>query len=381
MANITKRGNAYRIRVSCGYGTDGKQRMSAKTWVPPDGMTAKQAEKEALRQAVLFEDACKGGASFTSVKLGTFMEQWFEEYAKIKLKEQTIRGYKCAQKRVAAELGHMRIDKIMTRDIQKFVGTLVGEKLSAKSVKNHISFISTVFSYAKKMKMVSENPCKDVTLPKNDSKRRGMYTQEEAQQFIKLLMSEPEDSFQYIICYILAIYTGFRRGELLGLEWKDFNDGLVSVRQAAYYSPAKGNYTDKPKTKSSMQTQKLPNEIWQLLQKYRSYQAHYASSLGDKWVDTDRLFTAWNGETINCNAPLIFLKRFCSRHGLRQVTLHSFRHLYASLLINAGLDVKTVQSSLRHTSATTTLDIYAHEFQTAQARASKAVADALNLKI
>jgi integrase len=59
------------------------------------------------------------------------------------------------------------------------------------------------------------------------------------------------------------------------------------------------------------------------------------------------------------------------------VTLHSFRHLNASLLINAGLDVKTVQAALGHANASTTMNIYAHEFQTAQARACEAVSNAL----
>jgi hypothetical protein len=148
MANITKRGNAYNIRVSCGYGMAGKQRISSITWRIPDGMTAKQAEKEAQRQAVLFEVACEGGASFTAVKFWVFMDQWFQEYAQIKLKEQTIRSYKCAKKRVATELGHMRIDKITTRDIQRFIGKLFtterGDKkgitLSGKTVKNYVSF-------------------------------------------------------------------------------------------------------------------------------------------------------------------------------------------------------------------------------------------------
>jgi hypothetical protein len=121
-----------------------------------------------------------------------------------------------------------------------------------------------------------------------------MFTLEEAQEFLDLLLAEVlyngKYSCRYAVLFILAIYTGFRRGELLGLEWKDFNNGLVSVRRAAYYSPAKGNYTDTPKTSASFQTQRLPTPVWQLVQAYRVFQEEYASSLGSKWVSTDRLF-------------------------------------------------------------------------------------------
>ena len=124
---------------------------------------------------------------------------------------------------------------------------------------------------------------------------------------------------------------------------------------------------------------KLPGEVLALLTRYCDHQIAYAVTLGDKWQDTDRLFTAWDGSSMYTNAPERFYKEFCAKHGLRVVTLHSFRHLNASMLINAGLDGKTVQAALGHAHATTTMNVYAHEFQTAQARASEAVSNALQL--
>jgi integrase len=81
------------------------------------------------------------------------------------------------------------------------------------------------------------------------------------------------------------------------------------------------------------------------------------------------------------NAPERYFKKLCEQNGLPRVSLHSLRHLNASLLISAGLDVKTVQASLGHSSATTTLDSYAHEFQMAQAITSAAVTNALERTI
>ena len=89
MASIEKRGNSYRIKVSCGYKADGTQVFQRMTWTPDEKMTAKQIEKEVQRQAVLFEEDCKRGQIVSAVKFETFAEEWFEEYAKLNLKSTT----------------------------------------------------------------------------------------------------------------------------------------------------------------------------------------------------------------------------------------------------------------------------------------------------
>ena len=383
MASTRRRGNSYLLRVCNGYTVDGKQMDSTKTWRIPEGMSEKAAEKEAMRQAVLFEEECRGGAVTSAVKFDSFFTQWFDEYAKIKIKASTMRTYRWLEVRIRKEIGHLRIDKIATRDIQRLVTKLHNEKQSTKTIKHYVSLISTVFRYAIKNQLVSKNPCTGVDFPRNDSKEREMLTIPEVQQLFTLLQEEPAENMQYVVGMTLLAYLGLRRGELLGLEWKDcdLNNGIVSVRRAAYQSKAMGHYTDTPKSKTSIRTLKLPDEALALLNRYREHQRAYAVSLGDKWHNTDRLFTAWDGSYLHPNMPEDFYKRFCAKHGLRVVTLHSFRHLNASMLINAGLDVKTVQAAMGHSSATTTINIYAHQFQTAQARACEAVSNALQLNL
>ena len=91
MANITKRGDGYRIKVSCGYDARGKQIIQSMTWKPEPGMTEKQIEKELNRQAVLFEEECMKGNVVTAVKFETWARKWFSEYAALKLKERVSR--------------------------------------------------------------------------------------------------------------------------------------------------------------------------------------------------------------------------------------------------------------------------------------------------
>lgn len=74
------------IRVSCGYDTSGNQVIQITSWKPEPNMTARQAEKEVQKQAILFEEKCLKGQIAANVKFETFAEQWFEEYAKLNLR-------------------------------------------------------------------------------------------------------------------------------------------------------------------------------------------------------------------------------------------------------------------------------------------------------
>jgi integrase len=180
--------------------------------------------------------------------------------------------------------------------------------------------------------------------------------------------------------FTLAVYTGFRKGELLGLEWGDiYKTGVISVTRASYYTPERGIYTDTPKSANALRSLKLPQGVLDKMREYRLWQAGYAKTLGDKWHDSGRLFTAWNGLALSPNNPGEWLREYIDYNGLPKTTIHGFRHLNASLLINSGVDVKTVQACLGHSTAVTTLNIYAHSFQEQQVRAMDAVADAIKL--
>lgn len=390
MATIRKRGNSYQIRVSCGYDTSGNQVEHSMTWKPDPKMTEKQIQKELNKQAVMFEEACISGQISTVMKFQEFAEQWFKEYAEIRLKVQTIRAYHYMEKRVYKAIGHLRMDKITTHTIQKFIIQLTEEKkydkhgetsqcLSAKSIKNFVSFISTVFDYAVKQQMVSSNPCRNVTLPTIVQKERNVYTMEEVQHILELFETEKEKYPQFVMFFTLAVFTGLRRGELLGLEWKDFDwdNCLMDVRRNSLWTKEKGIYTDSPKTKGSIRMLKLPQELVTQLLEYKKWQDEHKASIGSKWIENDRLFTKWDGSMMNVNAPYKFLEAFCKRHKIRFCNVHGFRHFNASVMIQNGVDVKTVQACLGHNDANTTLNIYAHSFQEAQARAMTSVADCI----
>ena len=155
MATIRKRGNTYQIRVSCGYDSKGNQVIQTTSWKPEPNMTARQAEKEVQKQAMLFENKCLKGQITANVKFEDFAEQWFEEYAKLNLRNTSYAKMKQLPPRVYPAIGHLRIDKITGRHIQQFINDLAlngrnkknGKPLSQKTVIHHLNFISDVFGY------------------------------------------------------------------------------------------------------------------------------------------------------------------------------------------------------------------------------------------
>lgn len=387
MATITHRGNSYRIKVSCGYDINGKQIVQTKTWKPEEGMTTKQIEKEAQRQAVLFEESCKIGQITASVKFEAFAEQWFDEYAKLNLRNTSYERMRRITHRIYPIIGHMRMDKITSRHIQQLINELAlngknelnGNSLSRKTIIHHLSFVSVVFSYAVKMGMLSYNPCQNVSVPKGEAKEKEIYTLKEIAKVFEFLDKEDVPT-KYRAFFKLAVYSAFRRSELLGLEWKDidWNNNLISVKRTSNYVAGKGMYTDTTKTKKSQRTLKFADYVMEMLGKLKNEQDNEIEQLGDKWYYTDRIFVGWDGKPMNINTPYKWFRDFCIKNHLKFCDIHSLRHLDASLLINGGVDIVAVSGALGHSQVSTTGNIYSHMFQEARAKNSEVIAAALN---
>lgn len=380
MATIKKRGNSYLIRVSCGYDVNGRHKEQSMTWRPDEGMTKRQIEKELNRQAVMFEESVNHGFKTSAMKFQDLAEEWFENYAKNALRSTTYERMLQLTHRVYPAIGHLRIDKITARQLQGFVNSLAkeganektGNPLVPKTIRHNLSFISDVFSYAVRMDLVADNPCRKVTIPKGEVKEKPIYSQEEMAQLLTAINGEPT---KYRAFFFLIAYSGFRRSEMLGLEWKDvdFEHNIISVKRTSNYTSERGIYTDTTKTKRSKRVLKISPYIMDILKELKAEQDEEALRLGDKWVDTDRLFVKWDGSPMNNQTPYGWLKEFCEKNDMPFYGIHSFRHSAASALISAGLDVTTVSGALGHCNSGTTLNVYSHMFQTAQARVAQAM--------
>ncbi|WP_297240523.1 tyrosine-type recombinase/integrase [uncultured Flavonifractor sp.] len=389
MATVRKRegkkGVSYQIRASCGYDSRGKQIVRSETWRPAPGMTPAQIKRELERRKVALEtqELTISGA----VKFEDFAERWFKEVGEHTLRANTLDATRRRAARVYQGIGHIRLDKLTALHIQSLINNLqeeginktTGGGLAPSTIRGYMAFISIVLTYAAKIGVISSNPCSRVTLPASKHKEKEVYTIQEAQQLLDSLQGAPT---VWRVFFTLAIYGGFRRGELLGLEWPDIDlEGqTISIRRTSNYTKSKGMYTDTTKTVGSQRTVKMPLEVISLLRSWKAEQAQQRLILGQQWGAGDRVFTSDEGKAVATSSPREWLSRHCKRTGQRCLGIHVFRHLNASLLITGGADVRTVSAMLGHSNTSTTLDLYAHTFQEAQARASEAVADLLQAK-
>lgn len=385
MATIRKRGDSYQIRVSVGYDTKGNHKEQAMTWKPEPGMTQRQIEKELNRQAVMFEESVNHGFKTSAMKFQELAEEWFENYAKNALRSTTYERMLQLTHRVYPAIGHLRIDKITARHLQGFVNSLAkeganektGKPLAPKTIRHNLSFISDVFSYAVRMELISDNPCSKVVIPKGEVKEKQIYSQEEMELLLTRIMDEP---VKYKAFFFLIAYSGFRRSEMLSLEWKDidFQTGVIHIQRTSNYTKTNGIYTDTTKTESSVRFVKIPMEVIDVLLLYKEEQDEERIKLGSKWHDTDRLFVKYDGQPMNPQTPYGWLKEFCEKNDFPFYGIHQFRHLHTSLLIGAGIDPTTVSSILGHSQVSTTLNLYSHMLRENQIKACDAVANALS---
>ena len=219
------------------------------------------------------------------------------------------------------------------------------------------------------MRIMSESPCKGVKVPKIKRQEKEIYSEAELKIFLEALESAP---LKYRVFFNLIAHSGARRGEILGLMYKDFDwtKNKVKIRRTALYNRDLGDYTDTPKTEASRRTLNFSPEIIDLVRKYQEEQTNERKRLGSKWVDNGRLFTKWNGEPMNYQTPYEWLQGFSQANGLPFYGIHQFRHLFASLLIHRGVNIVKISKMLGHENPAVTLQIYSHEIREAEEEAN-----------
>lgn len=126
MATIEKRNNSYRITVSAGYDSSGKQIKRRMTWTPDPDMTERQIEKELEKQKVFFEKRVQSGQVLDgSIRFSDFAEYWFREYAEKQLRPSTINGYRAMLRRINPVLGNIRLDRLQPKHFMEFYNQLM----------------------------------------------------------------------------------------------------------------------------------------------------------------------------------------------------------------------------------------------------------------
>ena len=160
MAYIERRANGYKITVSMGYDSTGRQMKKSFTWNPEPGMTERQAEKEVERQAVLFEEKCKTGQILKGdITFADFVEVWKRDFATIHLKPKTLEGYKYLLKRIIPGIGHIRLDRLQPQHLSAFYKNLAEQNIRDVTVLKPVEN----FRYIMKENGLTQRAIKEIT--------------------------------------------------------------------------------------------------------------------------------------------------------------------------------------------------------------------------
>ncbi len=212
--------------------------------------------------------------------------------------------------------------------------------------------------------------------PRRDTKEAEFFELEECGKLLAAL--DNLDDIQWRCFFTMSIYTGMRPGELIGLNWSDIKGSILTVKAGfVQLHGQKSVRTDRPKTKKSVRMIDLPKEVLNLLAKHKKEQAKYRLQFGKNWPEPDAVFTNDLGERLNKYIPSQHWNRFVKKNGLRKIPLYGLRHSAASLMIAEKISARDVAARLGHAQTSTTLNIYAHAFQDANSRATKAISSAL----
>ena len=336
-----------------------------------------QAEvKDKLKKAM--EDAQK--VDFTKrgrYTVGIWMDEWFENVAKIKVRpssHQTYKGY--IDNHIKPNIGNIPLEKLTTMDLQKFYRKLLTKGrverieskeqpkgLSAKTVRNINQVISSAMDLAVAQKVIPANPTNACELPKVEHQEMQIIPAEQLQAFL----DEARATGVYEMYYI-ELATGLRRGELLGLKWQDIDwkNGIIKVRRQV--ARVDGQIVEAPlKTKNSYRAVTISQQAIEVLKEQKR-------KTNDTYV-----FPSPNGGPISPDSVNNMLKRVLERAGIPKVRFHDLRHTFATIALQNGIDIKTVSGMLGHFSAGFTLDTYAHVTTSAQKEAAQTMGNILSL--
>ncbi|MGM9666783.1 MAG: tyrosine-type recombinase/integrase, partial [Eubacteriales bacterium] len=231
-----------------------------------------------------------------------------------------------------------------------------GEGLSDRMVRSCHTTCRTALEKAVTEGLITTNPAIGCRLPPKKAKEMQVLTQDEIQRF--LIQAHEEGYYEF---FLLELTTGMRRGEILGLQWRDVNldTGELHIRRQVVKKGAQ-TLISKPKTKSSMRTILLPPGMVEIL-------AELKKTATCDWVFPSPVK---EGEPRNPDSLYGRFQKILQRAQCKKVRFHDLRHTFATMALENGMDIKTLSAMIGHISAETTLNIYSHITDTMQRQAA-----------
>ena len=235
--------------------------------------------------------------------------------------------------------------------------------------------LRAVLATAKKQRLIADNYASAdyITFPKRPPRQIDYMDDEDAKRFYKAADEFPD--IRYKTAMLTLLLTGMRRGELCGLEWQDidFENATITIARSLTAVRKVGLVLKDPKTESSKRVIAVSDKLLSTLKEYKEWYDNYKAMLGDKWQNSNRLFTSEFGGVMYPGTINFWMKKICAAAGLEYRTVHSLRHTNITMQIAAGVPIVTVAGRAGHARTSTTTDIYSHFLKTADRTAAQKI--------
>jgi integrase len=329
-----------------------------------------KTKRDAEKALALMEAEVYKGTYFepSSMLIKEHMNDWFKS-KKNSISIQTANTYEAYLKnRIIPYIGNVQLAQLSPILLQNFVNELKEEGLASSSIKKIYSIIKGALDYAVNMELLPSNPITKIQLPKDSKKEIVVWDVPEIQSFQKAACLD-----RLYPAFYLAITTGMRRGEILGVRWKDVDleKGMLNVRQTL--SKDGRQFLPGAKTSAGIRSIKLSNDTIVLLKKQKTVVAKEKLSYGPEYEDNDLIICTSKGTPINPENLKRTFQRLIKEANVPSIRLHDLRHTHATMLLASGVNAKVISERLGHTNIKTTLDIYSHVLPSMQEEAANQI--------
>jgi integrase len=342
--HIRRRGKSWQLQIYVS-GPDGKRYYE----------TVRGRKSDAQRRLRELLSSLDKGVSVPSgrLTLSTHLHNWLEGYVATNCSPRTFDGYSSIiERHLIPALGGVQLKNLTPQAISTYYGKAV-KKLSARTVHHQHRVLSQALKYAVKQGFLGRNPAELVDPPRPEKRRMRTLTPSE----VEVLLKVAEGNDYYPVIYT-AVSTGLRQAELLGLRFRDIDLDMcsISVSQVLYKRGGVCTFKE-PKTEHSRRSVAMTPKLALYLREYR---AERESLYKQSFTPDTLVFTSAKFEPIDPGVLSHSFTRTAKRAGLADVSFHTLRHSFASLMLSRGAKPKVISEALGHSSVAFTMDTYAH---------------------
>jgi integrase len=319
-----------------------------------------------------------GGLVFDAdnLKLGEYLARWLADSVRDTVRPTTFERYEqLVRLHIRPELGKVKLKNLTSAHVRGLYREKLDAGLSPRTVQYVHVTLHKVLKQAIADGLIPRNATEAVKPPQVRREEMRPLTAEQARILFDAAKGDRLEAL-----YVLAVTTGLRQGELLGLKWDDVNFKVGTLQVRRTLTTAKGGpVLSAPKTKGSRRTVRFSQTALEALRSHLERQLEEIDRAGDLWRENGLIFASESGSPLS--RQHVTARRFkplLKQAGLPEIRFHDLRHTCATLLLSKNVNPKVVSELLGHASIAITLDTYSHVLPTMQESAAKAMEDALS---